>query len=318
MNSRNQPISNRRKWRRRRTARMVVLVIVSVLLLVFVGFVIAGNALLNKTQQSAPPPEEQNTEKDSPPTLAQAKKIRGYPILAETSDSSTFSSRLGALTAKGVTAVSVPLNTVENTLLYRSPVAETLGMQEVGAHTVTLERVAQYADEMGVYVSGTFYLTAFQEENDLLRSVLLAQASAVVAEAIRAGLDDLLLVVSELSEERIEELIRFVDGIRALEPNAILGLAIGEQVLEMKNANVVLTRLDEAVNYMALDLTRVGDTDVGSYVDAAIHDTQHHYALLYYHMRLLLPSGADDAQQAALIEAVEGDGFQDWQILTQP
>lgn len=319
MNSHKRPISNRRRWRRQQTVRAVLITVACVLLALFVGFVIVGNVLLNKTARTDSPGDETDTPtSDEPQPLPEARKLQGYPILAETTDTSTFSSRLGKLTDKGATAVSLPLNTEDNALLYRSPVGEELGWQTAGAYTVTLTRVVEIADQAGVYISGTFYLTALHEEDDLVRSVALAEASAVAVEALRAGVDDLLFLVPDLTGAQSADLIRFLEGIRALEPSAVLGLAVSPSLLSQADGNTILSELDGYLNYLALDVTQVGDNNAAAHVDATIHDTENHYQLLYYNMRLLLPAGTDDAEESAILSVVEGSGIQNWQILTQP
>ena len=318
MNSHNRSMSNRRRWRRQLTVRTVLITVACVLLVLFVGFVIVGNVLLNRTAKGDTEGDGANPPSNEPLPLPDAKSIQGYPIVAETTDTTTFSSRLGALTERGAKAVSLPLNTVDGGLLYRSPVGEALGWETAGTFTVTLERVVGIADQAGVYVSGTFYLSAFGEEDDLTRSVALAEAAAVATEAIRSGVDDILFLVPELTGAQSAELIRFLEDVRALEPNAVLGLAIPPSLLAQSDSGAMLTELTGALNYLALDVTQVEDGDAATYVETAIHDTENHYQLLYYGMRLLLPAGADEAEETAILSVVRDSGIVNWQILTQP
>lgn len=317
MNTPNRrPMPYRKRRRRQQTLRTVLIVLACVLALLVAAFMIIGNWLLDAIDE----PSENGTEQGEQPAeqsapLAAAEKIGGYPVWVETSDSSTFSTRLSALTAAGAKAVSLPLNTSENVLLYRSPIAEKLGLVGASDRTVTLEQAMKTAKASGVYVSGVYTLTAFDEEDDLVRSVALSHAAAILTEAFRAGVDDVLLLVPDWQGEGVGELTRFAEGIRALQPDAVLGVALNETLLGGESASALLEELRGALNYLAMDATHLEGNDPVAGVDGLIHDPSYHYDLLYYEMRLLLPDGADETERAALIAKTEESGIRNWQML---
>lgn len=313
MRSHNHPISNRRKWRRQRTARVALIVAASMLLLFFVAFVIVGNILLDKTAYTPPSSEETAPPVvDESASLPEARKIQALSVLAETKDSSTFSSRLSKILESGANAASIPMNTATGKLLYRSPVAEQMGIPAADAYSVTLTQVAQVGQQAGIHLSGVYTLTAFGEEDDLLRSVALTQAGAIAAEAIRSGMNDVLFLIPDLTVADTEELIRFLDGIRQLEPTATLGVSLSPPFLAEENSDGALASLYKHVSFLALDATKDGGATAED-VDAIIHDTQNHYLILYYDMRLLLPTGADDAATSAIAAVAKTNGFTNWQ-----
>lgn len=318
MNTPNRrPMPYRKRRGRRQTLRAVLITLACVVTVLLAAFMIIGNRLLKAIDAPSESETEQGKqETDLPKALAKAQQIGGYPIVAETSDSSTFSSRLSVLTAEGASAVSMSLNTLENVLLYRSPIAVKLGLVSASDRTVTLEQVMRSAEQAGVYVSGVYTLTAFGEEDDLVRSVALSHAAAILTEAFRAGIDDVLLIVPDWQGERAEELIRFAEGIRALQPDAVLGVAFNEAVLAMEGASELLETMSAAMNYLAMDATHAQGDDLAAAVDGLIHDPRYHYNLLYYEMRLLLPDGADKTERAALIAKTEESGIRNWQIVS--
>lgn len=315
-NQTRRPMPYRKRRRRRQTLRTTLIVLACVLVALVAAFMIIGNRLLAAIDEPSADETKQDAPTDEPSVpLVSAKRIGGYPIVAETSDSSTFATRLSALTKAGATAVSMPLNDAEGTLLYRSPIAVKLGLQSASERTVSLEQVMKTAKGAEVYVSGIFILSDFAEEDDLVRSVALSHATAILTEAFRAGVDDVLLLVPDWQGERVEELIRFAEGIRALYPDAVLGVALGESVLGASDASRLLETMSGAMNYLAMDATRVESADAVAGVDGLIHDPNYHYYLLYYHMRVLLPAGADAEEQTALIAKTEASGMDNWQIL---
>ena len=320
MNTPNRrPMPYRKRRRRRQTLRVTLIVLACVLAALVTAFMIIGNMLLDAIDEPTDSDSEQGRETAAPASeLAKASQIGGYPLLVQSADSSTFANRLSALTDAGAAAVSLPLNTSENVLLYRSDVAARLGLQSASAPTVSLETAVSIAKQSGVYVSGIFTMTAFEEENDLVRSVQLSHAAAIVTEAFRAGIDDVLLLAPAWTDARLEELIRFTESVRAMQSDAVLGFAIARNVFDAQEPSSLLDQLSQSMNYLAMDATYLQGDDPVSAVDGLIHDPQYHYDILYYEMRILLPDGADENQRANLIHTTEASGIRNWQILPNP
>ena len=314
MKSHNRPLSNRRKWRRQRTVRTVLIVVASMLLLFFVGFVIVGNLLLKRT--ALPPEADESPETPAiEAVLQRPSKIRAYPVVAETTDATTFASRLKKWTDQGITAITVPMNTESGELRYHSPVASQIGIPKADNYTVTVAQITKTAKDSGVYVNGYFYLSAFGEKDVLLRSVALSQAVAVTAEALLAGMDEVLFLIPELGIEDTAELNRFLDEVRLLAPDATLGVAISQSLLsDTEHREQALAKIKPHVNFMALDTTHATPANAEG-IDALIHDAQTHYLLLYYEMRLLLPMGADDAETAEIVAVATQNGLEDFQLI---
>lgn len=314
MNTRNRQISYRRKRQTKRTVATVLIVLGIVLALLFVAFVIIGNRML-KRAESTPPTEPNETKEEPSVEYAAPAAIGAYPVLAETTDSSTFYSRMLAAKEKGATAISLPMTDAQGRLLYKSAVATTLSLQIDSPYRVSAASLVEQARSNGLYLSGIYLLRCFEQEDELLRSVSFAQHAAVLAEALRAGMDDVLLIVPSMTVEQRGELLRFVEQLRALAPDAVVGLALPESILSHAQVDDLLAELDAQLNYLAFDVTRYGENDPAAFVDAQVHSSQNQYRFLYYNMRLLLPDGADDAQQTLIVEAAKSNGVKSWQIL---
>ena len=158
-------------------------------------------------------------------------------------------------------------------------------------------------------------MKALQTEDDLLRSVALAQNAAILAEAFRAGINDVMLYAPSMTSDQTDELLRFVEQIRALAPNASIGLSLPSAILSGADADTLVAKLAPYFNYLALDVTNAGENDAAEFVDAQVHSSQNQYRFLYYGMRLLLPAGADGEEEGRIVDAANRNGVKSWQIL---
>lgn len=317
MNGRNRPISYRRKRQTKRTVATVLIVLGIVLALLFISFVILGNQM-RKRAENTPKDEGKNpsdTLATEQPDYAAPPSVSAYPVLAETTDTTTFYSRMIAAKEKGATAISVPLTDAAGNLLYKSSVAASLGVDNNSTYHVTIGSLAEQASANQMYLSGVCVLKALEGEDDLLRSVALAQTAAIIAEAIRSGMDDVLLFAPSMKIEQIDELLRFVEQIRALAPDAVVGLALPSSVISHSDADKQIADLDSYFNYLALDVTDVGENDAAEFVDAQVHSSQNQYRFLYYGMRLLLPVGENGEEEERIVDAAKRNGVKSWQIL---
>ena len=314
MNNRARHIQYRKSsFRRRRTKAAIIIASIAVAVLVAL-FLIIGNALHNKTESTAKKRNDKTsaTEPDaSASKLTEAKLISGYalPLLE---DSSTFSERLSAL-PEDAEAVSVALNQPDGTLLYRSSLSSTLTFLESATDASDLSSLISRIDDEDLYTSALLYVPSFAESDALLKDVYLSSWCSVAAEAIRAGVDDCLLVIRTATVDDVERICELATLIRQIEPNAIVGCAIPEDVSIAENAEVLIKKLSNAFNYLALDTTNYkDDEDVASYVEARISQMQ--MQLIYYKMRVLLPRASDAETQQIYIEAAKKYNISSWQI----
>lgn len=316
MNGRNRHIQYRKSVYRRRKIRTVIITLSIALAVLIVSFFIIG-FLLNKQS------EKRNSKEDSMQTteintLAQKlplAAVQAYPVLLETADSSTFASRLEGLQASGITCASVPLNTADGALLYRSPVAIGLGLQVAQAQSVSIANAVAHAEDIPVSLSGVYYVTAFTEEDDLLRSVRLSHDAAILAEALRDGIDNVLLIVPAMTEANVAEILRLLDQVRVLCAHAVLGVTVPTSVAYSESGAKTIDTLYESADFLALNAFEYGDADPVTYISDTIAESGMRYYLLRYGMRVLIPAGTEAIPQESLINAVTNGGSQNYQII---
>ena len=314
MNNRARHIQYRKSsYRRKRTKAMIVIVSIAIALLVAL-FLIIGNALHNKTENTAKKRNDKNSSTESDTNLSkltEAKQISAYalPLLE---DGSTFSERLSAI-PDDAEAVSVALNRPDGTLLYRSALSSTLSFLSTATDASDLSGLVSRIDDRELYTSALLYVPTFAESDALLKDVYLSSWCSVAAEAIRAGVGDCLLVIRSATADDVDRICELATLIRQIEPSAIVGCAIPDDVVAAQNSEVLIKKLSTAFNYLSLDTTNYkDDEDVASYVETRISQMQ--MPLIYYKMRVLLPYSSDAEAQQSYIDVAKKYNISSWQI----
>ena len=283
MNRNHRQMQYRRPLRRRRARFPIILAIVGgVLLVLLTVLLIIGGRLYRKSQafRETLPPE---TEEIETPLTPEPPSILAVPLSAPTP------AALRALKESGATAASVALNTKDGASLYT---------------VESLSALSRAATEEEVYLSGVFYLSALRQTDDLARFSALSESCVSVAASLRAGLSEVVLIAPEtISEEHTDELCRFVDNLRTLVPDAVIGLSLPHGFLTDDHTETLDT-LSKSFSLLATDLS--DQSDVDSAVDTDL------YHLLRYAMRVLLPTREDNEAQIA---AVKNHGIENIQIL---
>ncbi len=318
MNGRNRHNKYRNGVYRRRNIGIIVLISVVAVAVFLAAFLVIGN-LLHKQSENRNNSDETDTSEIQSNSGATEKtptqSIIAHSVLLETSDSTFFSDRLDALLQKEVYAASVPLNTTDGALLFRSTIADKLGYP-VKSSGVTLKTAVSAAEERGVYLSGIFYLNAFENDNALLRSVELSEAAAIISEALTAGFDDVVIVTPHLTAEQVEEAIRFVENIEALTENGVIGLTVSDNIFELENSQMtsqLISLLDSKIDFLAMDTSSVDTSEGYGLISDKINEEKLY--LHMYKMRVLLPYDPDEEKTAEIISAAENNGIKNFKII---
>lgn len=301
------------QYRKRRTKAIAVIIAVALAVL-FILFLIIGNALHAKTAYGPSGSEESDKTTDGTETvtLKPAATVGAYalPLLK---DGSTFASRLSAV-PEGAGAVSFALNSPDGELLYRSALTSEFSFLSYAEDASTLSGAISAIDDDELHASAILHVPSFAEEDALLREIYLTGWCAVAVEAIRAGADDCLIKPSSASAEDVDKLCELAERIRGIEPDAIIGAVIPEDVLSSSNSEVLISRLSRSYSFLALNATNAKeDEDVGVYVETRISQMQ--LQLIYYKMRVLLPSADEPEVMQSYIDSVKKYNVASWQCL---
>ena len=310
MNGSNRHAQYRRRIQRRRRIRTALILAGALLLLLFLGFLIIGNLLAKDEPPTDAPETEETDSEDSTPLPV---SVKAHPLYLETRDSSTLSSRLQAIRRQEASAAAAPLNRQNGSLIYHSATAESLGLASL-EYSTTISQAKRQATTYGIRLCGIWHLDAFREKNALLRSVRLSETAALLAEALNQGMDDLLLIASDLSPDSLEELLLLSEAVHRLSPNGMLGITIPDSFFSSEGSAVLIDDLIHGFDFLAIDATSVGkgETEVERVEAVASANLDR---LLRYNMRLILPYSDDADLQADIIAAAEQYSAKSWLIL---
>lgn len=311
--NRNRHMQYRRSIYRKRKIKTVIISTAVALLVLFALFIIIGTALHSKTER---PEQDENEATDatvvSETSLSAAKTVGAYalPLLE---DGSSFSDRLSRIQPTA-NAVCLSLNDSDGTLFFDSKLASSLSQLSVHRDASSLSNAVNSIDREGFYISGALYVTAFGEDNALLREVELATWGAVACEAIQEGVGDVLIIAPSISAEDIDRICELADSIHSTVERSVVGLVIPEEVFEEENSAAIIKQLSLHFNYLTLNVSDIKDhEDPVEYIEGRISSFQ--LELMYYKMRVLLPRSADSAVQQTYIDAVTKYNINSWMIL---
>ncbi|MBE6597069.1 MAG: hypothetical protein E7641_05300 [Ruminococcaceae bacterium] len=307
-------VNYRLNVRKRRNWRLIVIVTAVILLFLVILFVLIGNILKKKTDADT----EKPSEGSSSTAIADSTlpySVNAYAVDLSSKDMSMISASISELKSKGVTSVSLNFSNKEGRLLYNSSVAQSLGYQSSGESGLDPEALATKITAFGALPAGTFVLGSQNETDPKLRIVKLAYESAVVAELAEKGIKDMTLICDNLSLENAEALLRLAESAKSVAPTLNIGITLPQATMADPQVSILIDKLTEAYDFIALDLTNNGETEVCDYIDSALGDPNLRYCFIRYNVRLLIPSINDDATFERLTSILRVNSVASWQMM---
>ena len=307
--NRNRHMQYRRSIYRKRRIRTMIITAAIVLALLTILFLVIGNIFFDKANEDENEPKQTTAPQtdDSIPADS-ARQIKATAISFE----SSLNSALDAAKAGGFNAVSVMMNAPDGKLTHYSDIANRLKYESATNANTSVSRLMESAESRSLYVSGLYYVSAFSESDDLARSVKIAELATVISESLRAGLNEVILLAPNIKEEQCAEITHLISEIRAFVPDAVIGFALPNSLVESKNAEAI-DALAKEINFLALDLTRYEDVDPLDFTKESVGAML--YSLLRYKMRVIIPFFEESEKQNSIISTVESSGISNWQII---
>ena len=314
MNSRLRRTRYRSGVYRKKRIQIILATACGVLAVTFITLVILGNILGNKVEQSLAdrPPSSAESQ---PFVHGEIRKVKAYPTPLFVEGTSQLSNRVKSTAAKGYTDACFELDSADGTVFYRSDVAISLGYQEQSTDMRKLPDAVKLFKDNGLYTVGIMRMSEFSSDNDLKRTAAMGYYSARAAEALRAGVDDVLLCPGDIPAEQYIELIELADEVHRLCPDGSIGIAIFPSILKNEENSELIDKLWRAFDYLAADVSSPADanTDAAEYVSSELGSML--YFLLRYELRVLAPSVTTDADAQRIIDAVKQSGSQNVMIM---
>ena len=319
MNTPNRHMRYRRSVYRRRNIRITLIAAVCIIAVLAIVFIIIGNALGNKVEQNNSTPTT-DTQSNGNSVGTEVKQVNAYPV-ALSESGSTLSNRLARVQNKGYTHICFDLDTANGTLQYISDLATSLGKQQGNTQELrTLDNIVGLFRDDGLYSIGIAHINEYKSDNDLIRSAAIGYHAAQIAEALRKGVDDVLIYVGEVSPDRYKELIHLAEEVRRLCSDGVIGIAIPTSLLSdstnMEHKELIY-KLSQSFDYMAADLSTTEANGTGTSLAEQV-DSELGKMLLYllqYKMRVLLPYSDDENVISSLNSAVANRDIKNVQIM---
>ncbi|MBE6535303.1 MAG: hypothetical protein E7677_01595 [Ruminococcaceae bacterium] len=317
MNRSGRRVSYRRRAYRKNRIKLILGVIAAVLVTVFIALVIAGNVIGDKVEDNVTKRTGKVTQTEALPH-GEVKKVLAYPVPIYVEGSSLLATRIKNASDEGYTDACFFLDGADGSLTYNSDVAISLGKHASQADMPTLKKAMEAFHDKSMHTVGMTYLSEFNTDDDLTRSAAIGYYSALISEALRSGVDDVLIYVGEIPVERYAELSELARDVHRLCPDGKIGLSLPTSVLSDQENSELIDGLWDYFDYLAADLTTIEAGEEQTLSDAM--DTSLGgmlYFLLRYDMRVLVPHASDPTQMAQILETVKQNGSENIQIIQQ-
>ena len=314
MNRPNYHMRYRRSVYRKKRIKMAIITSVISLAVIALLFVIIGNAVGNKVEENVT--RRRNTSAEAQQSEhAQVRSVKAFPVTLF-DESSTLASRLKIATDGGYGEICFDLDSPDGTLLYSSDVSLALGKQAANPELWSLPDAVKQFESRELYSIGITHLAEMSSDDDLLRASASGYYASLIAEALRSGVDEVLIHAGDVPRERYGELILLANEVHRLCPEGgFVGISLPVGILSDAEASELIDGLWGAFDYLAADLTGVG-ADGQSVPDAVSSSLGGMlYYLLRYNVRVLVPYSDDQNVLAATVDAVFASGSQNVQIM---
>ena len=315
MNRPNRRVSYRRRAYRKNRIKLILGVVAAVLVSVFIALVIVGNLIGDKVEDNVTKRNHKVTETEALPH-GEVKKVLAYPVPIYVEGTSLLATRIKNASDEGYSDACFFLDGADGRLTYNSEVAISLGKQAAGADKPTLKKATEAFRDKGMHTVGMTHLYEFNTDDDLARSAAIGYYSALISEALRSGVDDVLIYVGEIPVERYSELSLLARDVHRLCPGGKIGLTLPASVLSDQGNSLLVDELWDSFDYLAADLTAVAVDEgqsLSDAMDASLGGML--YYLLRYDMRVLVPLVSDSAQMAQILDTVKQIGSENIQII---
>ncbi len=272
--------------RKKRILLTVVVVVLSVAAIF--GIAVGLGAYLKHKAESYEPKKDYEFEDNAPPASDGAEAV--------CAPSFTYGDYLYGFFQKGYTELSLSLGTAENPA-FASNVAQSMAGAVCG--DIKLEEYSSLIHKYEGRACGYFLSSAFECEDENLRRVKKAYEIALLSEAAKSGIDDILILGITVTEKNSDEVAKYLSELNSVADNCSIGIAINTGTLLLtENEIYIAAKLKSACDFVALDLRNldfsgVSESDSSAPADLAQYLNDIKYYLSSYSLRLVF-SGANE------------------------
>ena len=250
-----------RRYRRRssksirRSKKIPVILGICGLVLLAVGIIVAAAALVGLKLKGEAEKHEEATEIVYIEPEFEIKKPSGDVPLVN-AQIYRFEYSLGDFLSRDVKHFSVMLRDREGTVYYNSEVAQSVGWDSV-YKSVSLADEVQSIHKYDGYICSYMYLSSFDEKSSISR-VRRAYEIQLVREAAASGIDEILLLGIDLTEENYTEILGFLSEIKSGAGNCRIGIELDyDEIISSDPESYVPQMILQICDFISLDASTV-------------------------------------------------------------
>ena len=158
----------------------------------------------------------------------------------------------------------------------------------------------------------------FLSENDAKhRAVVLAYESALAAEIIEKGANEVIVRATGADATNTNLLIDFADSVKSINDSVVLGVALPVDFFFAESAAENISKLAESFDILGIDVSDIpnDDKDTLEYIESTFAASDLKYYVLRYNMRVLLPQISDE-QDEEMRAVLADNSIQNWQKIS--
>lgn len=213
--------------------------------------------------------------------------------------------------------LSLALRHVEGDLTFKSTAAQSAGIVQNDVE-LSLKDEIEYVHSLGGYVCAYICSSAFECEDEYLRSIYKAYEIALIAEAASCGVDDILVVGIDINGDNIDEIEKYVSDAAVAAGSAPLGVLVTRSLMLAVSDNVYFaSRVRDVCDYLAIDMRyldkgadKLAEGEEISELDSLIGELE--YYIEAYGLRAVL-----SRENSSLYDALKDLGVTNIQIIAE-
>ena len=315
MNGKNLNVRYRRNTYAKTRVKVIATIFGVIAVLLIISFLVIGLALKDKVDNDRNNENiEQPANGDNSAVHATVPSVKGYGFSLAGATATTASDKASEVSKTGGSNLSFVVREASGKELYKSALAQSMGKQSSGNY-IDIGDIETKASAKGLSTSAIVPIYSFSKKDNIERAAQLFYDAAICAESFREGADDVLIKLegTNVTTNNIDELLRFAEWVKDLDKDAVLGIAITRDVLSVDNAELIVGKLWEKYDFIALDLTSLKS---GESISQNGNNNEIQFYLLMYKMRVLLPNVAGD-ELKRIVSEIESMNVDNWQTVVQ-
>lgn len=239
----------------RRSKKIPVIIGVSALVLLAIGIIVAAATLVGLRLRDVAERQDETVEFEYIEPEVEIIKPLG-DVRKVNAQIFRFDYSLGNYISRDITDLSIMLRDAEGTLYYNSEVAQAIGWDSV-YKSVELADEVESIHRVDGYICSYMYLSAFADASGIAE-VTKAYEIELVSEAAASGVDEILILGVDITEDNFNDVIRFLSEIKRKSGGCKIGIELDyDEVISSDYNSYVPQMILQVCDFISLDASSV-------------------------------------------------------------